>query len=122
MYLRRGDPLRIAVLVVLIGSAAAWAWSRADDGSTDLLRFVAGTGAGLVLAGLARTADGGLARRVPFGRREEIAGIAVIAVAAMAPIVLLVGRGLDLEDLDVALLGAAAGFLAGVGALYPIES
>ena len=43
----RTDPRRIAMLVVLIGGAVAWAWFGSQDGTDDLLRFVAGAGAGL---------------------------------------------------------------------------
>lgn len=118
--LRRGDPRRIVVVAILIAGAAAWAWHQADE-AADVLRFAAGSGAGLMLAGLMRIGDDAIAGRLAADVRDSLARTITIAGAAIVPGALLLARGIDLgDDLGVLLAGAAAGMFAGVAALYPL--
>jgi hypothetical protein len=119
----RGDPRRIAFLALLVIAAAAWAWHRRDDGGADVLRFVAGVGAGSMLAAAIRSADGVLARHWEVGQRSRVSAagaaagpvIGVLAAAVLARSGALEGHG------DVLLAGGFAGVLLGVGVLYPIR-
>jgi hypothetical protein len=119
--LERGDPRRVALLLVFVAAAAIWGWRQADD-ANDALGFVAGAGIGLILAALMRWGDGRLARRADFATRTRLAAIALIVgpvVGVAAAGVLL--RASGLEELAVLLAGAVGGLIAGVGVLYPME-
>ena len=120
VYLARWDPRRIAVIAVLIAAAAVWAWLEADE-AADALRFAAGSGAGLVLAGLIRIGDDAIAGRLTADVRDSLARTVMVGGAAIVPAALVLARGIDLgDDLGVLLAGAAAGMCAGLAALYPL--
>ena len=119
----RTDPRRIAVLALMIGGAVVYAWLRSADGAGDVLRFLAGAGAGLALAGLTRAGDRGLAGTMSYRRRVALARKLVVFGAATGAACIIPLRGLDLDaTLEVVLAGAFAGFFAGVGVLYPLEA
>ena len=117
----RSDPLRVIAVLAMIGAAAAYAWVVADDGADDLLRFLAGAGAGLLAGVLTRLGDGIVAARLPFKRRVAIANAALLVVIAILPGALVLLRGVSVADnAEILLAGAAAGFFAAVGVLYPL--
>ena len=108
------------MIAILIAGAAAWGWHEADE-AADGLRFAAGAGAGLMLAGLMRIGDDAIAGRLAADVRDSLARTITIAGAAIVPGALVLARGIDLgDDLGVLLAGAAAGMFAGVAALYPL--
>jgi hypothetical protein len=119
--LDRGGPRRLAVLAALLVVAAVWAWRAADEGS-DALRFIAGAGIGLIVAGVMRFGDGMLARRADSSVRTRLSGIAMFAgpVLGVAAAGVLARAGVP-GDVEVFAAGAFGGVIAGVGVLYPIE-
>jgi hypothetical protein len=120
--LDRGDPRRVLLVAALVGAAAIWGYRQADD-DDDALRFIAGIGMGLTVAGLMRWADGTLARHAGRGIRSRLSGLALIlgplvGVLAAGVLARTSGPGANVE---VFMAGTFAAFIATVGVLYPIE-